>query len=938
MSTITEVLEMIIKADVNQAKSNIEDLEKSVDSLKDSADNLSDTTKNTTTRFDDFSDSSISVASKSDILTDTLIAQAAGWLSMAAAVNKAIQIFAEADAAASEERIGLARLKNVLDATGRSASTSASRIDELASALEDTLKIDKQAIMDVSAELATMGNISTDLFADLFQAGADVAATFGTDIGSAIKSLAIAMEDPNEGLSKLRRQGIFISEEMISQITYLAEQNQKYEAQKLLLDEIENKVGGAAKAIADASASASLATSWGKFIGEFGKTFEGVSGMFKNGAASVLDFFTKIMEDGNSLSDFLAVDIEDLSKMSIAELEDYLEEAKKWLENSRTDYAKSQWSVMVTAAQDYLDTAIQIKEEEDKRLEAEKELALQNETYAKELANQKELTTEISALWSSTDEGTLSGLENQIERLTKLKEADEAILKTLTDSEIIKQVESRLQMYDDIISSTQERIDALNKPKSTDTTKRSPDDILGMSADKYVLNIPLSFDFGRTDKEELEAQIAKLKSSIESLWSSKPEEMTEEWSSSLNILLAKYNELQEKSIAINESQELEIKANKELEKLLSDKEKATRSLSEYEAEIKKLLDNKLISQEQYNLLLEEEKKNLGLITTELTKQEKAQKTLGDSWNSFIDSSLSVEAIASRLSSAFYDMGEALATDGDLAKAASNSVADFTDSLARSFTDLAISAGLRCIVEGNIALGLALLALGGLTGIGVGAMSASSKAISDEMQRQLNDELEARKKLTESLNTAINEEYQLLKRQLERNLISEDDFVYQASLLQHQKDVSNARTELSSATLNKINNLNSEYSSMSGWDKFWSGRDEDIIDAIDDLKKYYAQIDTATEDELRELIAVLASLGVSTGGVSKFASGGTFTTTGPRLIAVGDNPSGIEHVTITPSESAKNNGTTIIITGDVYGWEDMVGKLKLANTKIQRRKA
>lgn len=942
MSTITEVLEMIIKADVNQAKSNIEDLEKSVDSLKDSTENLSDTTKSTTNSFDDFSDSSISVASKSDILTDTLIGQAAGWISVAAAVSKAIQIFAEADAAATEERISLARLQNILDATGRSASTSASRIDELASALEDTLKIDKQAIMDVSAELATMGNISTDLFGALFQAGADVAATFGTDIGSAIKSLAIAMEDPTEGLSKLRRQGIFISEEMISQITYLTEQNQKYKAQKLLLEEIENKVGGAAKAIAEASASASLATSWGKFIGELGKSFDGVSGMFKSGATTVLNFITKIMEQGNSLEEFFAVDIEDLSKMSIAELEDYLEEAKKWLENSRTDYAKSQWSVMVNAAQDYLDTAIQIKEEEDKRLEAEKELALQNEAFAKELANQKELTTEISALWSSTDAGTLSGLENQIERLTKLKEADEAILKTLTDSEIITQVESRLQMYDDIISSTQARIDALSSQKDK---KHSPEDILGMSAEKYVLNIPLSFDFGRTDKEELDAQIANLKSSIESLWASRPEEMTEEWSNSLNILLSKYNELLYKSKAIelneeqiNEYKSLEIKANKELDKLLSDNERAKKTLSEYESEIKELLDKKLINQEQYNMLLEEEKVNLGLVTKELSKQEKAQKTINDSWDSFIDSSLSVEEVAKRLSAAFYDIGEALATDADVAKAASNAAADFADSIARGFTDMAISAGLRCIIEGNIPLGLALLALGGLTGLGAGIMGASSKAISDEMQRQLSDELEARKKLTESLNTSINEEYQLLKRQLERNLISDNDFIYQASLLQHQKDVSNARTELSSATLNKINDLNSEYASMSGWDKFWSGRDEDIKDAINELKNYYSKIDTSTEDELKELIAILASLGVSTGGVSKFASGGTFTTTGPRLIAVGDNPSGIEHITITPSETLNSKGTTIIISGDVYGWEDMVRKLKLANAKIERRKA
>lgn len=125
--------------------------------------------------------------------------------------------------------------------------------------------------------------------------------------------------------------------------------------------------------------------------------------------------------------------------------------------------------------------------------------------------------------------------------------------------------------------------------------------------------------------------------------------------------------------------------------------------------------------------------------------------------------------------------------------------------------------------------------------------------------------------------------------------------------------------------------------MNGWDKFWSGRDEDIKNEIEDLKSYYESIDSATEEELRTLIDVLSDLGVSTGGVSKFAQGGTFTTTGPRLIAVGDNPSGIERVSITPSEKANSSGTTIVISGDVYGWEDLVKKLKIANAKIERRR-
>ena len=941
MATITEALEMIISADVAEAKKNIEDLEKSVESLKDTTGELDRQTQDASDSFDDFRESAGSAGTSSSQLMESLFSQAAGWLSVSAAIAKTVQILSEADAAATEERIGMARLQAVLDATGRSAEISAKRIDDFASKLEDSIKIDKQAIIDATSALSTMGDVSTDLFDKVFTAAADMAATFGTDIGSAISSLGYALESPTEGISRLRRQGIFISEEMASQIEYLTEQNRKYEAQTLLLDEISKKVEGTAKAIADASATATLSTSWGKFLGELGKTFEGTTGMFKGAAAGLLDFFTGIMEEGNSFKEFLAVDVEALSKMSISELEDYLEEAKKWLEDSKTDYAINQWQTMVDAAQSYLDIAVQAKAAEDERAEAEAKQAEEARTYSEELESQKALTSELSAMWASTDAGSMAALESQIERLSALREADKAILLTLADPAIIAEVQARLAMYDAIIAGKQKQLDGLTGTKAAEVT---PADILGKSADEYIMAIPVSFDFGRSNKEQLEAELSALKSAIEALWSKRPEEMTDEWQGSLDILLGKYNEVSEQISAITDAEkeqqkqiDLKSKAESELGKLLSDEEQAKKALSDYDKEIKQLVEAKVITEDQYNALLDTEARKLGLITDELSDQEKAQAALSDSWDSFANQLFSVEAMTSRLTDAFMDIGEALATNGDAADAAAGAAARFSEEIASSLTELAISAGLRCIAEGNLAIGLALLAIGGITGLGAGAMGASGKAISDEMQRELDEELKARKKLTEQINSSIDQEYQLLKRQLDRNLITEEDFISSASVLQHQRDVADARSGLSDAVMSRINELNTEYSRMNSWDKFWSGRDEDILDEISELKNYYSGIDTATEDELRALLDTLASLGVSTGGIAKFASGGEFTTTGPRLIAVGDNPGGVERVSITPADSQRNGGTTIIISGDVYGWEDMVGKLKAANAKIERRR-
>ena len=63
-----------------------------------------------------------------------------------------------------------------------------------------------------------------------------------------------------------------------------------------------------------------------------------------------------------------------------------------------------------------------------------------------------------------------------------------------------------------------------------------------MTASDYVLNIPLTFDFGRSQKQELEEQLSTLKGQINKLWSTGPAaDDSGEWQTSLDILSGKYD-------------------------------------------------------------------------------------------------------------------------------------------------------------------------------------------------------------------------------------------------------------------------------------------------------------------------------------------------------------------------------------------------------------
>ena len=76
--------------------------------------------------------------------------------------------------------------------------------------------------------VATYEGVASDLFERIMKSSADMSYTFGSDIGSAIRDLGRVMEDPIQGLTRLRRQGIMVSREIEDQVSSLVEQNRLY--------------------------------------------------------------------------------------------------------------------------------------------------------------------------------------------------------------------------------------------------------------------------------------------------------------------------------------------------------------------------------------------------------------------------------------------------------------------------------------------------------------------------------------------------------------------------------------------------------------------------------------------------------------------------------------------------------------------------------------
>lgn len=176
--------------------------------------------------------------------------------------------------AAGEAEQSLRRLEAVLKATGYSAGLTGEQIAAFADGQEEATLASAEAVQDAASVLATFRSVAGDSFTRALTLAGDMAAVFGGDLSSAAMQLGKALEDPVEGLSALRRVGVSFTGSQAEVIRSLVETGQVAGAQRIILDALEQQVGGAAAAEAGGVTGAvnRLSDAWGKMLEEIGKT------------------------------------------------------------------------------------------------------------------------------------------------------------------------------------------------------------------------------------------------------------------------------------------------------------------------------------------------------------------------------------------------------------------------------------------------------------------------------------------------------------------------------------------------------------------------------------------------------------------------------------------------------------------------------------------
>jgi len=187
------------------------------------------------------------------------------------ALNKVMN---EARALANIQEKEERKLEAVLKATGHAAGFSAQELKNLASQYQSVTTTGDEVILSGMSILATFKNVREEGFERATMSALDMSEVMGTSLNSSMTMLGKALNDPIKGLSALTRVGVTFSDQQREQVKALQKSGKMYEAQNIILEEMESQFGGVAKAMADLQGGSlkQLSNTWGDVLEKIGQT------------------------------------------------------------------------------------------------------------------------------------------------------------------------------------------------------------------------------------------------------------------------------------------------------------------------------------------------------------------------------------------------------------------------------------------------------------------------------------------------------------------------------------------------------------------------------------------------------------------------------------------------------------------------------------------
>ncbi|WP_018952482.1 phage tail length tape measure family protein [Thioalkalivibrio sulfidiphilus] len=207
-----------------------------------------------------------------------------------AAIGIGVSIKGILDATIAQER-AMANIEARIKSTGGAAGVTADQLAKMAGEFQNITTFGDEAILDAQSVLLSFTRIQgADMFREATQAVTDLAAAMNMDLRSAAQQVGRALNDPIAGLSALSRAGVQFTNEQRNTIRTLIQMGDLAGAQRVILDELATRYGGAARRLRD--------TFGGALTGlrnAFGDLLEAKSGL--DDAKDSVEELTRLLQD-----------------------------------------------------------------------------------------------------------------------------------------------------------------------------------------------------------------------------------------------------------------------------------------------------------------------------------------------------------------------------------------------------------------------------------------------------------------------------------------------------------------------------------------------------------------------------------------------------------------------------------------------------------------
>ena len=351
------------------------------------------------------------------------------------------------------------KLEGILKATGGAAGLSLLEIEELSQQIGKETLASTQEIRDAAGVLLTFKSITGNTFKEALQLSQDLAEVGFGSAKSAAMQLGKALEEPEIGLSALRRVGVSFTESQKEQIKVLDFTGKKMESQAIMLKALNEQVGGAGVNAADGLA------------GALDTLNEEFTIFLENNALTrvALSIITGLMKGLNKVFGTFEGHIKSLNEQGLKEELEKIDKSLAIMNKTLTE------SVMM--AEDEANLIKEISKAEERRAiivgRLEKEQASKNRTTAaanalaeqqsglEKLQLDQQKKRELSAKREIQD---LGKTELQLRKLAMARKIEDALLaKKITDQAVINTAIQQASENIDLLATRTQRFNEIQR-------------------------------------------------------------------------------------------------------------------------------------------------------------------------------------------------------------------------------------------------------------------------------------------------------------------------------------------------------------------------------------------------------------------------------------------------------------------------------------------